>query len=885
MEITELENRLKKITEDINKETFIYDLLLAYDFPKATISRIKSGDLNLSKNPNEILFKKKLLFKTIENKDLHDSIDELSNDKQIAKYEPRLIIVTDFNILLAQDTQTKDTLDIKLEDLFKYSNFFFPWIGKEKIYYKNENIVDIKAATKMGQLYDSLILENHNLNQSEDGKHALNIFFARLLFCLFAEDTNIFEGNLFTNALANHSKDDGSDLQEFFKQIFLALNKRDNSDAAEHLKNFPHVNGGLFKESFFIPVFSRKSRQIIIEAGQLDWAGINPDIFGSMVQAIADPNERASFGVHYTSVSNILKVINPLFMDKFRSMFLIYKKEKDLENILNEIYNLKIFDPACGSGNFLIVAYRELSLFEIKIFEELQSINPSKWSIARSGIRLNQFYGITINDFDAEVAKLSLWLSEHQMNLSFKNVFGSSKPTLPLSEAGKIICHNSLNINWSEVCLNDKGTQIYVVGNPPYVGSSMQTEFHKSDMAKVFRDFKNYKNLDYIACWFYLGSKYIMETNAELAFVTTNSLVQGELVSLLWGPILELGIELSFAYKSFKWTNNAKNKAGVSCVILGLRKVNNSKKFIYEASIVKEVKNITPYLTEGKFVNLHRRSKPVNDFPKMLWGNKPTDDGNLILEKREMDLIINGYPEASKYIKKYSGSNELINGIERWCIWISDNDKDEALKIPPIKDRADKVRAFREKSKAASTRAASKTGYKFIQIQSQPKHALLIPTISSESREYIPIGYVEDDTVVNSASYAIYNCPIYIFAILTSKIHMIWVNCVAGRLETRLRYSSALCYESFPFPEIDDRIKRELEDFGLKILDIREKYSERTLAGLYDNNLMPNDLRDAHRKLDNKVYEIYNLSKTLKDEDVLEFLFDMYEKMDKESLF
>ena len=884
MEISELENRLKKLTEDINKETFIYDLLLAYDFPKATISRIKSGDLNLSKNPNEIIFKKKLLFKTIENKDLHDSIDELSNDKQIAKHEPRLIIVTDFNILLAQDTQTKDTLDIKLEDLYKHSDFFFPWIGKEKLQFQNENIVDIKAATKMGQLYDTLILDNKDLNVSNESKHFLNIFFARLLFCLFAEDTNIFEKNIFTNSLANQTNADGSDLNVFFERLFLALNKLDKSEESEYLKNFPYVNGGLFKDKSFIPIFSRKSRQIIIEAGQLDWAGISPDIFGSMVQAIANPQERANFGVHYTSVSNILKVINPLFMDKFRLMFSSYKKEKDLENILSEIYNLKIFDPACGSGNFLIVTYKELCLFEVKIFQELQSINPGKWSIARSGIRLNQFYGITINDFDAEVAKLSLWLSEHQMNLSFKEVFGIAKPTLPLSEAGKIICHNSLNVQWSKVCSYEKGNQIYLVGNPPYVGSSMQTEFHKADMAIVFSNFKNYKNLDYIACWFYLGAKYIMETNAELAFVTTNSLVQGELVSLLWGPILGLGIEISFAYKSFKWTNNARNKAGVSCVILGLRKVNKAKKFIYEESLMKEVKNITPFLTEGKFINLYRRSKPVNNFPKMLWGNKPTDDGNLILDKQERDLIINSCPEANKYIKKYTGSNELINGIERWCIWITDHDKDQALKMMPLKERADKVSAFRLKSKAASTRASAKTGYKFIQIQSQPKHALIIPTVSSEDREYIPIGFVKDDTVVNSASYAIYDPPAYIFSILTSKIHMIWIRCVAGRLETRLRYSSALCYDSFPFPEINSEIQKELELLGFVILDIREKYSERNLANLYDVKKMPEDLKQAHQKLDDKVYEIYGFKPSMKNEDILELLFDLYEKMDKGSL-
>lgn len=884
MELNDIENKLRDLVLNINKDTFLYDLLLAYEFPKATLARIKAGDLNLSKDPDTIIFRKKFLFKKIGNQDPHDIIDELSNSKEAAKHEPRFIIVTDFNTFLSQDTKTKDTLDIHINELNRHGDFFFPWLGKEKIQLKNENIVDIKAATKMGQLYDNLILDNTHLNESEENKHALNIFFARLLFCLFAEDTEIFPNNIFTNCLANHTKEDGSDLQNFFQNLFQSLSDKEFRGKPNYLQDFPYVNGGLFKEESLVPFFTRKSRQIIIEAGQLDWAEINPDIFGSMVQAIADPEERENFGVHYTSVSNILKVINPLFMDNLIYKFSVYKTEKDLEQILHTIYNLKIFDPACGSGNFLIVTYRELCLLEIKIFEELQSINPSKWSIARSGMRLNQFYGITINDFDAQLAKLSLWLSEHQMNLSFKKVFGNTKPTLPLTEAGKIYCDNSLKIDWLKVCSNEDGKKIYIVGNPPYLGSSMQTEFHKSDMANVFSDFKNYKNLDYIACWFYLGSKYINKTQAELAFVTTNSLVQGELVSLLWTPILDLNIELSFAYKSFNWTNNAKNKAGVSCVILGLRKVGSGMKFIYEDSIKKEVKNITPYLTEGKFVNLYRRSVPVNNFPKMLWGNKATDDGNLILDPKEKNQILDEYPEAEKYIKKYIGSNEFINGQERWCIWITDAEKNDALNIPPLKDRAEKVKIFRGKSKAASTRLSSNIGYKFIQIQSQPRRAVIIPAVSSGGREYIPIGFVESDTVINAQSYAIYDPETYIFSVLTSKVHMIWINCVAGRLRTDIRYSSALCYDCFPFPLINESTKSELESLGLNILDIREKYSERNLASLYDIKKMPEDLKNAHKNLDNKILEIYGFNKSLKDEEVLELLFDLYEKMDKGDL-
>ncbi len=886
MEIAGLENRLKKLTEDINKETFIYDLLLAYDFPKATISRLKSGDLNLSKDPNEILLKKKLLFKSIGNEDLHDVIDRLSNDKQIAKNEPRLIIVTDFNILLAQDTKTKDTLDVNLEDLFKHSDFFLPWLGKEKTQFKNENIVDIKAATKMGQLYDSIIHDNQDIIQTNNGKHRLNIFFARILFCLFAEDTDIFKDNLFTNQLAKLTSDDGSDLKKYLEILFESLDIKDKNKLSHNLQEYPYVNGGLFKDKLDLPYFSRKSRNIIIESGQLDWAAINPDIFGSMVQSIADPEERSNFGDHYTSVPNILKVINPLFMDELKNRFKLYKTEKELEGLLQEIYNLKIFDPACGSGNFLIVTYKQLCLLEIDILKELHKLNPNKWGnsssgLTISGVNLNQFYGITIKDFDAEMSKLSLWLVQHQMNIVFKSVFGNARPSLPLSDAGNIKCGNSTEVDWKEICPKHTSGYVYLIGNPPYKGSGKQSQEQKSDMANVFEGIADYKNLDYISCWFYLASKYIIKSNAEFAFVSTNSITQGGQVGLLWKNILDSQLEIGFAYQSFKWTNNARSNAGVTCVIIGIRNVSKKDKFIFKDSIIEKVNYIDPYLSKDNTTVVIKRSSPLSLFPKMLYGNKPADGGYLSLDRFEKDALIEKHANSVKFIKKLCGSDEFINGKERYCIWIEDKDVEDALLIPEIKSRINAVAEFRKKSKKKATQEKASSPHSFAEARFMERNSIIIPVVSSERREYLPIGFLDNQTVILNTAQAIYDPPLFIFAIIASRLHMLWTKTVGGRLETRISYSSSLCFNTYPFPEISVNKKKELEELVYGVLNERERYPDKTIADLYDPKIMPHKLKEAHRNMDDVIEKIYEPKGFNSDEERIKCLFNLYKEMAK----
>jgi hypothetical protein len=880
MEISELENRLKKLTEDINKETFIYDLLLAYDFPKATISRIKSGDLDLSKHQDELLLKKKLLFRKIENTDPHYIIDELANNKDVIQHDPRFIVVTDFITFLSLDTKTKDSLDIKINEISKHFDFFYPWIGKEKTKLQNENIADIKAATKLGQLYDLILQDNPELISCKENKHALNLFFARLLFCLFAEDTGIFEDSLFINSLATHSSEDGSDLQKFFESLFISLDIKDKSIVEIYLNRFPYVNGGLFESTALIPNFSRKSRSIIIEAGQLDWGDINPDIFGSMVQVIADPEERSDFGVHYTSVINILKVINPLFMDEFRSLINEYKSEKDLTSVLQRIYSLKIFDPACGSGNFLIVTYKELSKLEIQIFSELQKLNPAKWNFAISGIRLNQFHGITINDFDAEMAKLSLWLSEHQMNLEFKSVFGESKPSLPLTESGKIVCQNSLRYEWELLCRREGDEEIYIVGNPPYQGKSMQTDSQKDDMDLIFKGVKNYKSLDYISCWFKKGSEFIYKNNCELAFVSTNSVTQGEQVSMMWPLVLDIDIDISFAYRSFKWRNNARFNAGVSVVIIGLKSKSIKKeKYLFENNTRTKAKNINAYLIDYKNIIIEKRAVALSSFPPMDCGNNPVDGGNLILSQDQKDKLIKENPECEKFILKYMGANEFINNQIRYCLWIENADLIKARKVPEINRRIESNKLFRENSKNKSSQILNKKPHQFRDFYTTKKHSLVISETGSERRTYLPVGVIDNTTIAGNTLRVVYDSDIWVMSVLSTKLHMIWIKALAGRMKDDIRYSNTLCYNTFPFPEISEKQKDILRDFAFKLIDIREQYSDKTISQLYDPEKMPSDLLVAHVKIDNYIDEIYEFKAGLEDSNKLEALFKLYENM------
>jgi hypothetical protein len=872
MNVAQIENNLKLLVYTLDKETFIYNLLESYFLPNASISRLQKGSLNLSKVPGEVSWKKKLFFKEELKNDLHLTISSLKDE---LKHNQRFVIVTDYKTLLAIDTLTKDQLDIPITDLPKYYDFFLPWAGMEKATHAAENPADVKAAEKMAKLFDEI--KKDNPDTSAEFIHNLNIFFSRLLFCYFAEDTNIFEDNQFSHAVESHTRTDGSDLDAYLNRLFWVLNtpmdKR--GDIPNYLNAFPYVNGGLFREEIPCPKFTSKSRQLLIDSGDSnDWSAINPDIFGSMFQAVISPEHRGGLGAHYTSVPNIMKVIEPLFLNELKEAFEdAIGNEKKLKELLHRISKIKLFDPACGSGNFLIIAYKELRRLEMLILKELGGL-------ALSGIHLNNFYGIELDDFAHEIAKLSLWLAEHQMNVEFFNEFRRTNPTLPLQEAGQIVCGNACRLDWEQVCPKNEEDEIYVLGNPPYQGFKMQELSQKEDLRFVMGEKSDYKLLDYISCWFIKAKKYIGK-NVQVAFVSTNSICQGIQVEMLWSKILNEKIEISFAHTSFKWNNNAKSNAGVSCVIIGLREIIEKPKRIYSKAGVYTAKNINPYLIDYKNLIITKRSNVLSELPLISDGSGALDGGNLILNESEKNELITSFPLCKEFIRDYIGSNELINGIQRYCLWIDDNNLEIAYSIPPIKDRIEKVRKFRNEGGTRAQTALSRP-HKFAWINKPKITQVIIPTVSSERRMYIPMSFLNADVIVSNSASIIHDPEPYVFSIITSYIHVLWGKTVAGKLEDRIRYTSGTCYNTFPFPPISNQRKEELTQCTFRILEEREKHPEKTLAELYDPDKMPEGLKEAHRLNDEAVERCYRSTPFNSDEERLEYLFKLYEKMIQE---
>ncbi|MDR2474761.1 MAG: class I SAM-dependent DNA methyltransferase [Bacteroidales bacterium] len=787
----EIESNVKQIIENFSKDEFIFDLLVAYGISKTSVARLKKGDFNLSAIEGEVLYKKKIFFKETTADKLLSAIESFSVEQRILKHSPRFIIVTDFETLVAKDLKTKKNLDIRIVDLPNYFDFFLPLAGSEVYNTKNDNKADRDAAYKMAILYDSLINTNDDLYRSKESIHHLNIFLSRILFCFFSEDTDIFEGeSIFTNTLVQHTAGDGSDTHIFLNDLFERLNSKDSSRFPAYLAKFPYVNGGLFKDAINSPIFTSKSRKTLIELGELNWQDINPDIFGSMIQAVVLPEYRSDLGMHYTSVENILKLICPLFLDELYGEFEKYQNnEQQLRKLIFRISKIKFFDPACGSGNFLIITYKEIRLLEIKILQRIIEINANP-RIEFTQIQLSQFYGIEIDDFAREMAILSLWLAEHQMNKIFEERlfdYGRSKPILPLKKAGKIVQGNAARKDWTDVCPIAEDDEVYIIGNPPYLGARRQDAEQKADMDIVFHSFRKYRDLDYISIWFYKAKEYISGKNAEAAFVSTNSVCQGEQVSLLWPHILNGQIEIGFAYHSFKWTNNAKGNAGVTVIIVGLRNVSNREKYLFDENIKRQAKNINPYLLNYTNVAVKSRSKPISNFPEMNFGSMPNDNGALLLNEDEKNDLIYQDKETSIFIKKISGGAEFVKGINRYCLWIEGNKLEKALNIPSIAERIKKVEKHRQNSRRITTQELADTPYAFGEIRHQNTDSIIIPRVSSEKRKYIPMGFLNGETIIADSAIAIYHAQPWLFAVITSRMHMVWVRAVGGRLKTDYR--------------------------------------------------------------------------------------------------
>ncbi len=861
---------------------FVFDLLLAYGKPQSSVTRLRNGDLNVAIDPAAEVAQKKVVYFKETTSDPLAVLEQLKTSPDVVRFSPRFVIVTDYDELVAHDTQTGETIGLPIGEINQHFTFFLPWAGMEKAQYVAEAHADVKAAERMGKLFDELLHANPGLLEEPHGRHALNLFFTRLLFCFFAEDTGIFAANQFTNAVGSHTLVDGSDTGEFLTDLFLALDTESPAGKPNHLTAFPYVNGRLFRADnrFVVPQFTKVARDELINAGKLIWREINPDIFGSMFQAIVTPGKRSDLGQHYTSVPNILKTIEPLVLDALKDeLDAGHDSVKKLEALLERISAIKVFDPACGSGNFLVIAYKELRRLEHAILERLAELDEKhRVLFAESKINIENFFGIEIDDFAVEVAILSLWIAKHQMNSEFKDKFGVSIPLIPLKETGQVKQGNAIRVDWNEVCPNEGG-EIYLIGNPPYLGSRKQSADQKRDLASIT---PKYKSLDYVSAWLIKGADYIRGSTAHLAFVTTNSITQGEQVGILWPRVLGNDLEIGYAYTSFKWSNHAKNAAGVTCVVISLRKPKGEAKYIFTDGLRLEVSRINPYLADAKDIWIGRRSSPLAALPRLGFGSMPNDGGNLILSEPERAALLSAAPELAVFVKGFSGADEFIKGKARWCLVIPDSALETATKNTVIAQRLRSVRAHREKSTEESTRSKALVPHRFYFWAHQDTDAIIVPSTSSENREYIPIGYLDRQTVISNLANAAYGAEPWVFALLTSRIHMAWARSVGGQLDTRLRYTNTIVYNNFPVPPLSDAVKEKLAVAALRVLDVREYHCEQTLAELYDPGKMPDDLREAHAEVDALVDSIYSKRPYETDEQRLSDLFAMYERMTAE---
>lgn len=886
-------------------QEFVYDLLRIFaHWGDGQVCRAKEGPGNAAKDGRTLVIKDLIAYRPMDaDSDIsafYDEIKAMRDDPKIAKHLPRLYVVSDGKRVVAVDPKINDEYNNTVDALWRDFEFLTPLAGIEKVQHAAEAEADVKSAELMAKLFDDI--RRYNDIRNPDTVHALNVFMSRLLFCFFAEDTGLFPGeNLFTDTLRNHTKEDGSDLSEFIDRAFLIMSTNDEAARAVLPKLysvFPYVNGGLFREHFPIPRLSRRARRLILNCGDYNWREINPDIFGSMIQAVVTPEQRAGLGMHYTSVPNIEKVIRPLFLDSLNEEFeaaCAEAREKmaqkisyelatqRLKSLLDRLSKIKFFDPACGSGNFLIISYKRLRELEIRIWEALRDIAPVA-VIPFPTITLTQFYGIELDEYACDTATLSLWLAEHQMNVLFRDAFGVQPETLPLKPSGHIVCDNACRLDWDAVCPHTPSDEVYIMGNPPYLGSSLQDSEQKEDMKIAIGDIcKGYKKLDYIAVWFIKAAEYCKQSDASYAFVSTNSISQGEQVALLWPIIFNNGLEIKFAYTSFKWSNNAKSNAAVTVVIIGVgNKSKNTKKKLFSDTI-RIVENINPYLNSGADLIVKAAYSPLNGMQEMTYGCKANDDGNLILEQYEIDKLLREYPVAEKFIKPLMGSLEFIRDEHRFCLWIDDVDFSEAYSIPPIRDRIERNRIYRQNGSAEAKRLAERPHQfrEHYHISERSKEKILVPRVSSERREYIPIGYVDKDTIISDSAFAVYDAEKWLFALLTSKMHNLWVRAVGGRLKTDIRYSATLCYNTFPFPKLTEAQKKELSILADNIITVREENYFLTLGEMYNPETMPEDLRKAHHQLDLAVERIYRPEPFASDEERQAHLFKLYAKMTK----
>ncbi|MBP6289791.1 MAG: class I SAM-dependent DNA methyltransferase, partial [Aliarcobacter sp.] len=765
---------------------------------------------------------------------------------------PKYILISDFETFKLYDLEEDKNYEFTLNELYKNVHLFGFIAGYTKHKVVAEDPINIQAAQMMGKLHDKL------KDVGYDG-HPLELFLVRLLFLGFAEDTSIFEKRAFLEFLENKTSEDGSDLGSKLTELFQVLNtpfEKRLKNLDESLATFPYVNGKLFEEFLPIPSFDSKMREILLECCYLDWSKISPAIFGSLFQSIMDKEHRRNLGAHYTSEANILKLIRPLFLDELYEKFeKVKKNKKQLAEFHKELSTLHFLDPACGSGNFLIIAYRELRILELEILKILYSENVLDIS-SIVWCDVDQFHGIEVEEFPAQIAQVAMWLIDHQMNMMISEHFGQYFVRLPLKKSANIVHANSLQISWEDVISKEKLT--YILGNPPFIGKQLQNKEQKDDMARIFNKVQGAGVLDYVTAWYLKASRYIQGTNIKVAFVSTNSIVQGEQVGILWKELFSnYGIKIHFAHQTFNWSNEAKNNATVSVIIIGFASFDTTNKKIFEYENIKAeahekiVKNITPYLVEGDDIVIEKRRKPICDVPNISFGSMPNDGGNFLLTDEEKEELIKQEPLSEKYIKPLLSASEFLNGKNRWCLWLEDLNPNDLKSMSLVKQRVENVKKLREESSREATKKLAEYPTLFGEIRQPKSEYIGIPLNTSGNRIYIPFGYFPKDFISNNTMSVVAKSSLFHFGVLTSIMHMSWIKYICGRIKSDYRYSNELVYNNYPFPKnVSEKQKKAVEENAQNVLNIRSQFSDCSLADLYDPLSMPPKLKKTHQELD-----------------------------------
>ncbi|GAB1256224.1 class I SAM-dependent DNA methyltransferase [Aurantivibrio plasticivorans] len=915
MNAVEIEEAISLLAEqDFDSASFPYAFLEAFGNKPATIKRLKSGNTNSSDIDGGVLQRNNIHIATCSEGAVSETLTRLKESPATVKGKAKFVVATDGIDFEAEDLTSDDPPVVcRFNEFPDHFGFFLPLAGITTVKQIRESSFDIKATGRLNRLYIELLKDNPEWG-TEERRHDMNHFMARLIFCFFAEDTDIFNGEgLFTKTIEQMSERDSSNTHEIMSEVFRAMDTSIEDRASTNLPRwadtFPYVNGGLFSGNTDVPRFSKIARSYLIHIGNLDWTKINPDIFGSMIQAVTDEEERGALGLHYTSVPNILKVLNPLFLDDLRAKLEeAGDSPQKLLNLRKRMAKIRVFDPACGSGNFLVISYKEMRAIEAEINQRRGE------SGRKSDIPLTNYRGIELRDFPAEIARLALIIAEYQCDVLYRGQKEALAELLPLDAMNWIICGNALRLDWLHICPptgsgvkvqgNDlfgapcdqveidfvnEGGETYICGNPPYVGSSKQSAEQKGDIQHVFSRYtKKWRSLDLVACWFKLASDYFKATDGCYAFVSTNSICQGEQVPILWPIIYENEMDIYFAYTSFKWANLASHNAGVTVVIVG---VGNQKKYknktIFHVdregvSTSSSVININAYLISGKRIIVDTISKAHDERGFMIRGNMPTDGGNLLLNEAEKQFLENSNVDASPYIRKFIGAQELIKGLTRYCIWIEDHQIEEAKKIPEIQGRIEKVQESRLNSSAASTRDYAQYPHKFRQIQGISKsNCIVVPRVTSENRDVLPVDYYDSNTIVGDRNFVICDAPLWNLSLIASRLHWVWIGAVCVRMRTDFSYSNTLGWNTFPVPQLTKKNKEDLTKCAEDILLAREAHFPATIADLYDPEKMPDNLRRAHERNDEVLERIYIGRKFKNDTERLEKLFDLYTKMTK----